>query len=78
MEGQLVPLRRDDYIFTEGQHWCDPDIDQAAQQLRRLFEDKAHTRTLVRAARERIRTHYSPAAAGSAYRARLLALQAGH
>lgn len=78
VEGPLVPLRRDDYIFTEGQHWCDPDIDQAAQQLRRLFEDKAHTRTLVRAARERIRTHYSPAAAGSAYRARLLALQAGH
>lgn len=75
VDGPLVPLRREDYIFAEGQHWCDPDVDQAAQQMQRLFEDRAHTSALVQAARDLIRSQYSPAAAGAAYRQRLMALK---
>lgn len=76
VDGPLVPLRREDYIFSEGQHWCDPDVEQAALQMQRLFEDKAHTQALTQAASELIREHYSPQAAGLAYRERLLELNA--
>lgn len=75
VNGPLVSLRREDYIFAEGQHWCDPDVDEAAQQMQRLFEDRSHTSVLVQAARDLIRSQYSPAAAGAAYRQRLMALK---
>lgn len=71
VDGPLVPLRHEDYIFADGQHWCDPDVDQAAQQMRRLYEDTAHTKALADAARDLIRNQYSPEAAGAAYRRRL-------
>lgn len=71
VDGPLVPLRHEDYIFADGQHWCDPDVDQAAQQMRRLYEDTAHTKALADAARDLIRSQYSPEAAGAAYRRRL-------
>ena len=28
VDGELVPLRPGDYLFHEGQYWCDPDVDQ--------------------------------------------------
>jgi glycosyltransferase involved in cell wall biosynthesis len=76
VNGPLVNLKRGDYLFAEGQHWCDPDIDEAALQMRRLFEDSENSEKLIAAAKHNIQTNFSPQAAGLAYKARLLELRA--
>lgn len=76
VNGPLIALKKDDYLFAEGQHWCDPDVDEAAHQMRRVFEDRAHASHLAAAARQNIQTNFSARAAGEAYRNRLRELRA--
>lgn len=76
VNGPLIGLKSGDYLFAEGQQWCDPDVDEAAQQMQRLYEDKKQTEELVTAARSNLQRNFSPQTAGLAYKARLLELRA--
>jgi glycosyltransferase involved in cell wall biosynthesis len=75
VDGTLVALTPSDYIFHEGQYWCDPDVDQARQQMRRVFEQRDEARAVAQAARHNIQTHYSIEAVAAAYRSRLRELR---
>lgn len=39
LDYQLVPLKEDIGPFKKGNRWADPDVDQAAEFMKRLFED---------------------------------------
>ena len=71
---QLTTLRATHGPYTAGQTWADPDLDHAADWLRRLQADPALRARLGRAAAATMRRDYSPAAIGARYRARLTAL----
>lgn len=78
VDGPLVPLSPEDYIFHQGQYWCDPDVDQAASQMRRLVDRRDETAALVRKAQDNIRNNYSSRAVADAYRKRLRELRQAH
>ncbi|NQW10325.1 MAG: glycosyltransferase [Alphaproteobacteria bacterium] len=71
---RLVPVRPGQYPGSEGQHWADPEIDHAAEQMRRVYEDEQVARSIAEAGRRHAHGMFSPAAAGRRYRARLEAL----
>ncbi|WP_063890488.1 glycosyltransferase family 4 protein [Burkholderia ubonensis] len=76
VDGDLVPLRAGDYLFHEGQFWCDPDIDQAAQQIRRVLEDSETRTKIAGAGQQKLRDDYSIAAVARRYAAHLANLEA--
>lgn len=71
VDGNLIPLRPGDYIFHEGQYWCDPDIDLAAKALVRLVEDSPFRKRIAKAGQGRIASDYSIEAVAKAYSQRL-------
>ncbi len=73
---RLVPVGSH-YMFGEGQVWADPDIDRAAEMMRRLVADRDLARRVGEAGAQFIRRHHSPASVGSAYRRRLDELARG-
>jgi hypothetical protein len=78
VHGPLVALTPKDYIFHQGQYWCDPDVNQAAEQMRRLVEHRQEAGRLVQKAQDNIRQHYSSRAVAEAYRLRLRELRQAH
>ncbi|MFM0145484.1 glycosyltransferase [Paraburkholderia sp. RL18-085-BIA-A] len=77
VDGELVPLRPGDYLFHEGQYWCDPDVDQAAQQIRRAFEDVDARTRVAASGRQRLCQDYSIDAVSRRYAARMAEIEAG-
>jgi glycosyltransferase involved in cell wall biosynthesis len=71
VDGELVPLRPGDYLFSEGQYWCDPDVSIAAEQLKRMIEDAPLRKRVAEAGYARIRRDYSVEAVARAYQRRL-------
>ncbi|WP_253189618.1 glycosyltransferase family 4 protein [Paraburkholderia fungorum] len=71
VDGELVPLRPGDYLFSEGQYWCDPDVSIAAQQLKRMIEDTPARKQIAQAGNARIQRDYSVEAVARAYQRRL-------
>jgi glycosyltransferase involved in cell wall biosynthesis len=71
VEGKMVPLKQDEYLFWEGQHWCEPDHDQAIAAMREVVFNPALARRKAVAARELILEQYSASAVGKRYRKRL-------
>lgn len=71
VDGELVPLRPGDYLFHEGQYWCDPDVSAAARQLVRIVDDAKERERIAAAGKLRIQTDYSIDAVGKAYAKRL-------
>jgi glycosyltransferase involved in cell wall biosynthesis len=71
VDGELVPLRPGDYLFHEGQYWCDPDVEIAAGQIARVFGDADMRQRIAKAGRARIERDYSMAAVAHAYAQRL-------
>ena len=68
----LVELEPDDYIFVrQGQKWAEPDIADAARQMRAVREDPAERERRVQAARRHVRENFSARAIGARYEARL-------
>ena len=51
--------------------WAEPSLDDAAEQMRRVFEDRAAAAARARRGAEEIRITHSPAAAGRSFRERL-------
>ena len=39
---QLCKIQKDDEIYKKGYVWAEPDVAQAAQYMRRLFEEKTY------------------------------------
>ncbi|AOJ09091.1 glycosyl transferase group 3 [Burkholderia mayonis] len=71
VDGDLVPLRPGDYLFHEGQYWCDPDIGIAAEQIARVFGDVSLRGRIAKAGRARMERDHSMAAVAHAYELRL-------
>ena len=70
---ELVRLTRDYPPYKAGQIWAEPDVEQAGQYMRRLFEDQTWAREIALAGQNTIKTEYSPAAVGEMIRRRLAA-----
>lgn len=70
----LVALERSHGPYAKGQVWADPDVDHAADWMRRLAADRELGRRLGTAARAAVRARFSPAAVGALYRRRLEAI----
>lgn len=68
---ELVTLDRTYMDYEAGQQWAEPDIDDAAQLMRRLVDDAAYSAQIGERARATIRSRFSPEAAGLRYRRRL-------
>lgn len=74
VDGELVPLRSGEYLFHEGQYWCDPDVGIAAAQLRRLYENPGERARIAAGGRAKIAQEYSFSAVARAYERRLRAI----
>lgn len=55
----MVPVGADEYPFGEGQHWAEPDLDQAAGYMQRLVAEPAWASALGQAGAGYIRRHHS-------------------
>uniref|UniRef100_UPI0038BDBD54 glycosyltransferase family 4 protein n=1 Tax=Paraburkholderia sediminicola TaxID=458836 RepID=UPI0038BDBD54 len=71
VDGELIPLRPGDYLFSEGQYWCDPDVSIAAEHLKRMIEDVPLRERIAQAGKARIERDYSVEAVARAYAHRL-------
>jgi len=71
----LVTLQEDVGPYARGQTWAEPDLDDAAAHMRRLVDDAAWRRQIGDCGRQTIREHFSPAAVGRLYRARLAVIR---
>ena len=59
---RLIPVRGDHRIYPAGNRWADADIGDAAEKIRKLYEDKAYREALAAAAERKIeRTLGAPA-----------------
>lgn len=68
---RLITLRESHGPYAAGQTWADPDVDHAADWMRRLRDDAALRTSLGRAAAAAMRRDFSPVSIGARYRARL-------
>lgn len=67
-----LDLQRHDYIFVRpGQQWADPDEEDAARQMRLLYEDPALRQARVEAAWAYVQQNFSESAIAGRYAARL-------
>lgn len=71
VDGELQPLLPGDYLFHEGQYWCDPDINIASKQLVRVFENQDERKKISMAGKDLILEKYSMLAVSRAYLSRL-------
>ena len=68
---QLVPVRKQYQYSEASQRWAEADIDQAAEYLKRLFEDKTYYRKKAEAGRAWITSRFSPEESARKMRSRL-------
>ena len=67
-----VPLEQDDYIFVRrGAKWAEPDLADAAAQLRAVWADPAARAERTAAALKNVRDNFSAAAIATRYGTRL-------
>ena len=71
VDGPIVDVKQDEYIFADGQKWCDPDINMAAEQMRRCYEDDKVSRKIALAGKDYIKREYCFKAVGLRYKKRL-------
>lgn len=71
---RLVAVRPGQYPGGKGQCWANPDVEHAAQQMRKIYDDPETARRIAGAGRRHAEATYSAAAAGARYHARLSAL----
>ena len=68
---RTVPVPPGAYPWSEGAVWAEPDLADAARQMRRIVADPATARARARLARARMHEEHAPAIIGARYRARL-------
>lgn len=71
---RLCDVRQGEYPYGAGQSWADPDIDAAAEAMRRMIADRAWREGLAARAQSFIEQFHSPRAVGEAWASRLQAL----
>jgi glycosyltransferase involved in cell wall biosynthesis len=71
---KLIAVKKDEYLFSKGQVWADPNVDQAANYMRRLVEDHSYRNKVAEAGRSYIRTNHNSETVGRNYRSRLVEL----
>jgi len=59
-----IRLEADEGPYPAGAHWADPDVDDAARQMRAVFEDREAARKVGERAREDVRRRLSHEAVG--------------
>ncbi|MEO8673140.1 MAG: glycosyltransferase [Tahibacter sp.] len=74
----LVPVKEGEYPAWQGQHWAEPDIDQAAVYLRQLADDPIYARQIGESAKASVSQCLSSAATLAAATARLAEIRAEH
>jgi glycosyltransferase involved in cell wall biosynthesis len=67
----LVPVKAGEYLFHEGQVWAEPDVDHAAWQMKKLFDDRGAGAELGARAQLFTTREFDPARCGQLYKARL-------
>lgn len=67
----MIPLGENDYPYWQGQHWADPDLEQAAWYMRHLVEDSGRAKEIGRRAGLFIKTNHSSSVVGARQRKRL-------
>lgn len=72
---QLIAVKLDEYPNADGQVWADPDVDAAAQEMKKVFEDPSFAASIGNNAAEYMREHHSFAVAGKAVSERLQEIQ---
>lgn len=71
VDASLKNIADGEYPFGAGQCWADPDLEQAADHMRRIVSDESWRRTISRSGREFIKLHHSPSAVGKRFREEL-------
>ncbi len=71
---RLVRLERNEGPYPRNSYWAEPDTAHAAEWMRRLVREPGLAASLGGAARDTIRTRFSPARIGGLYRRRLEAI----
>ncbi|MCP3718736.1 glycosyltransferase [Paraburkholderia sp. CNPSo 3281] len=68
---QLRAVQQHEYPWSAGQVWAEPDVDEAANIMRRVVKDPSEGEARRRTARERIERTYKPEVVGMVMRGRL-------
>jgi len=68
---RLIPVEEGQYPHWQDQVWADPDVDQAAEWMRRVAQEGAWAKELARNAQREMRQRFAYRAAGLRYRAAL-------
>jgi glycosyltransferase involved in cell wall biosynthesis len=68
----LVSVEEGEYPAWQGQHWAEPDIDQAAAYLKRLADEPAYARRIGEKAKASVRRRLSSEKSLAAMSARLV------
>ncbi len=56
----LVPLHEGEYLHCEGQHWAEPSVSHAAEQMRRIVDDRSFAARIGARAAQDVRDRLSP------------------
>jgi len=73
---ELRALEQSHGPYSQGSTWAEPDVQHAAECMRRVFADRALAARLGVAARATIEAQFAPAVIGARYRRRLEAIAA--
>ena len=69
-----IPVTTDVMPELAGDEWAEPDIEHAAQQMRRVFDAPGQAVRIAQAGAAAIRSRYAPAVLAPVYRARIAGL----
>jgi glycosyltransferase involved in cell wall biosynthesis len=73
---ELVELEQDYGVYEKGNLWAEPDLDHAAELMRRVYENREEARLLGQRARADLQQIMNPAKALAVMRQRLGAIDA--
>lgn len=68
---ELISLKKGEYPFGDGQVWANPDIENAAWYMQRVFEDEVYRKKISLAGKEYIKKEYNSRVIGDRYKQRL-------
>lgn len=77
VDAEIVELDRDHPPYHKGDHWAQPDEVQAADYMRKLFEDRKFGRELAERAKARLEAENTPQKAAEIIDKRLQELRLG-
>jgi glycosyltransferase involved in cell wall biosynthesis len=75
---ELIELRENVGPYRAGEIWADPSVEDAADQMRIVYEDREEARIRGKAARREIETNYSEEKVGELVRQRLEVISSLH